>query len=139
MNTENELAFKEHLLYKNYKNHQGVSMNLHETKGGKVLFFLSVFCIRCLELIPEIIKMSDDVPNTTIFIFSNGTEKDHQEMESIFPLGVNIIGLNDEEMEEEYSVSLHPYYFLVDKNNIVYSKGNIKSIDHIKERINIER
>lgn len=96
-----------------------------------VLWFISMFCPVCLELIPHIKSMYDG--NRQFVVFLDGDSLDCMEIKTYFKWDFPLISLNSYEMEEKFEVIYHPFAIVLDSNGIVIKKGEISNSSHFKK------
>lgn len=105
-------------------------INLYEknqsiiSKQNSILFFLSTYCIHCVDLMPYINEINKKY-QLKAYLFSNGNEEDHNEMIEYFAWDFPIIQMEEAEMLEHFNVSILPYFMLINRNNHVVTKGVI--------------
>lgn len=107
-------------------------VRLDKIKSKKVLIFVSIYCIRCIQLLPnlnEILNMPDVYP----VIFSNGEQDENLEMSELFPKQISIISLSEQDMINDFEIKLHPSYIIITDNHL--DTGNIQSIEQLINKI----
>ncbi|MNW57525.1 hypothetical protein D3C74_353390 [compost metagenome] len=87
--------------------------------------FVSMHCVRCIELLPQIRDLR--LPNTGIVIFSTGDQEDHKELDDFLQKKWSIVSLSSEQMEEEFEVKTHPFCIVADATGRILNRGNVYS------------
>ncbi|MNW41597.1 hypothetical protein D3C74_187410 [compost metagenome] len=108
-----------------YSDQNGQLVQLNNMKGTKILLFVSMHCVRCIELLPQIRDLR--LPNTGVVIFSTGDQEDHRELDDFLHNKWSIVSLSPEQMEEEFEVKTHPFCIAVDEHGRILNKGNVYS------------
>lgn len=121
MSIENGSNIGELIINKECCDQNGKLFNLHSIKGKKILLFISMHCVRCMELLPEMNSIR--LPNTSIVIFSTGTQEDHEELDEFFQSKFKIVSLTPEQMEKDFLVRTHPFCIVIDDQQQVCNKG----------------
>lgn len=120
-NVENGQNIGELILDKSYTNQHITTLNLRAIQKKKVLFFISLHCVRCIDLLPEIKKVRE--PNTEIIIFYSGNEEDQQELAQFYQQKISIVSLSREQALHDFQVQDYPFCVVADANHYIYSKG----------------
>ncbi|MNW56440.1 hypothetical protein D3C74_341550 [compost metagenome] len=110
---------------KEYSDQNGQLVQLNTLKGTKILLFVSMHCVRCIELLPQLRDLR--LLNTNIVIFSTGDQEDHRELDDFLQNKWSIVSLSSEQMEEEFEVKTHPFCIVADANGRILNKGNVYS------------
>lgn len=118
---------------KKYIDHNNKTIRLDKIKSKKVLIFVSIYCIRCIQLLPNLNAILD-IPNIHPIIFSNGNQEENIEMSELFSKQVPIISLSEQEMIDDFGMKLHPSYMIIANGKI--ENGNIQSIEQLINKIN---
>ncbi|MDQ0089833.1 CheY-like chemotaxis protein [Paenibacillus anaericanus] len=123
MTMDNGLNLGELITNKEYSDQNDQLINLYKHKGKKVLIFVSMHCVRCIELLPEIRTVR--LPNTSVIIFSTGNQEDHEQLDDFFQRKMKIVSLTSVQMEQDFSVTTHPFFIVVDEHQQVCNKGTV--------------
>ncbi|MNW44066.1 hypothetical protein D3C74_212830 [compost metagenome] len=125
MTLDHDRNLGELLTTKEYSDQNGQLVQLNTLKGTKILLFVSMHCVRCIELLPQIRDLC--LPNTNIVIFSTGDQEDHKELDEFLQKKWSVVSLSPEQMEEEFEVKTHPFCIVADANGRILNKGNVYS------------
>lgn len=113
-----------------FKSVDGQTINLQNSKK-KILLFISIYCIRCLKLISEIINDYDF--KTEMIIFSNAPDDENCKINSKVTKEVFIISLTDQEMLKYFFVTKHPFCIIVNEQNLIIDNKEVKNINDIHD------
>ncbi|SEN75698.1 Thioredoxin [Paenisporosarcina quisquiliarum] len=91
-----------------------------------ILIFFSNYCVHCIDLLPEIEKISKDFPEYELIIFSTAAVEENLEIVKYFKWTFTIINLSEKEMEKYFSVVKLPFCIvmsnsLILKNAVIYN------------------
>ncbi|MNO12386.1 hypothetical protein D3C76_19960 [compost metagenome] len=125
---------KKNILHKYYLNEKKRKVKLFNKKKDTVLIFLSTYCVRCLNILPELNKL-ESIPGTSIIIFSDGDHYDNQDIKKVFSIKFHLISVSETQLEEEIDVTVHPFFALVNKEGEIYYKNELKSIEDITQQL----
>lgn len=95
--------------------------NFKSIKNMTAIFFTSVYCVRCIDLLPHINKIKKK-HHLDIVLFSTGEHDDHEEMIDYFNWDFPVISLDQNEMIELFNLKGTPFCFLVNENGILRSE-----------------
>ncbi|RCX19131.1 hypothetical protein DFP94_105147 [Fontibacillus phaseoli] len=116
---------------KEYINQSGSALNLRSIRGTKVLLFISMHCVRCMELVPELQQMH--LPHARFILFSTGSDEDHKELDEFLQRKWPIVSLSPEQMEEDFLIRSHPFGLVIDENQQVCNKGTVYTSNELLE------
>ncbi|MNP11834.1 hypothetical protein D3C76_1040420 [compost metagenome] len=125
MTIDHDLNLGELLTTKEYSDQNGQLVQLNTLKGTKILLFVSMHCVRCIELLPQIRDLR--LSNTNIVIFSTGDQENHRELDDFLQKKWSIVSLSPEQMEEEFEVKTHPFCIVADANGRILNRANVYS------------
>lgn len=131
MITENGPELGSFLPGRDYIDQRGNDLNLHSIRERKVLLFISMHCVRCMELVPELQQIH--MPQIRLILFSTGSDEDHNELDEFLQRKWPIISLSSELMEQDFLIRSHPYGLVADDNNQICDKGTIYSSNDLLE------
>lgn len=120
-NIENGQKIGELIPDKAYINQHNTTLNLRAIRKRKILFFISLHCVRCIDLLPEIKKVRE--PNTEILLFSSADQEDLQELAHFFQQKISIVSLSREQAKLDFQVYDYPFCVVADTSHCIYSKG----------------
>lgn len=100
-----------------------------EIRKETLLLFTSIYCIKCIQLLPSLKKLSDSFD---LILFSNGFSQDIEEMITNFKWDFPVISIDDEQMEKDYSIRVHPSFILINEQRMVCSTGVINEPSDLK-------
>ncbi|WP_334072204.1 MULTISPECIES: hypothetical protein [Paenibacillus] len=106
-----------------YVDQSGKTLSMHSIPGRKVLLFISMHCIRCLELVPELQQIHR--PSVRFILFSTGSDEDHKELAEFLQWKWPILSLSPEQMEKDFLIRTFPFGLVVDEHQRVCSKGTV--------------
>lgn len=135
MTLANGLNLGEFIMNKEYNDQNDQLFNIYNLKGKKALIFVSMHCVRCIELLPEI--RSVRLPNTSVIIFSTGNQEDHEQLDDFFQRKMKIVSLTSEQMERDFSVTTHPFCIVVDEHQQVCNKGTVYTGKDLLELVSV--
>lgn len=121
MNTENGPVRGDIITDNEYMDHRNRILNLRLGGDTKVLLFLSMHCVRCMELVPELRKVR--LPHARLIVFSAGSPEDHVELGEFLGQTWTVVPLAPEHMEKDFLVRSHPFCIIVDRNRQVAGEG----------------
>jgi thiol-disulfide isomerase/thioredoxin len=101
--------------------------------GTQVLFFISLHCMHCIDLTPNLSEIKQEFSNTNFVLFSTGDKEDNQEMSEYFNWDFPVVHLNQSDMEHYFNINRLPYMILVIDGNIklsgvVYNKSDFSQL-----------
>ncbi|WP_340012221.1 hypothetical protein MHI32_09525 [Paenibacillus sp. FSL H7-0690] len=128
MNMENGPNIGGKIIDKSYFDQNGNEIII---KNNTILFFISIYCVRCIQIMPFIKKISNS-KKVDFVLFSNGSHEDHKEMISRFKWKFPIIAIDDEHLERDFFIKTHPFFLIVDNFQTVYKKGTINNLEELK-------
>ncbi|MNW58557.1 hypothetical protein D3C74_364310 [compost metagenome] len=135
MTLDDGLNLGELITNKEYSDQNDQLFNLYKYKGKKTLIFVSMHCVRCIELLPEI--RTARLPHTSVIIFSTGNQEDCEQLDEFFQRKVKIVSITSEQMEEDFSVATHPFCIVVDECQQVCNKGTVYTGKDLLELVNV--
>ncbi|AIQ16584.1 hypothetical protein H70357_07775 [Paenibacillus sp. FSL H7-0357] len=100
-----------------------------EIRKETLLLFTSIYCIKCIQSLPLLKKLSDSFD---LILFSNGLSQDIEEMITNFKWGFPVISINEEHMEKHFSIRVHPSFILINEQRMVCSTGVINDFSDLK-------
>ncbi|MGM7684522.1 peroxiredoxin family protein [Cytobacillus sp. Hm23] len=113
------------------KNWDNTYINLFPLKQRTALFFVSLGCYNCIDLLP-FIKEIQLQWNIDIILFSSGSKEDHAEMADYFKWSFSIISLETDDMEKVFNVTHLPFTIIVDDAGKVINKGVVYNNEGFK-------
>ncbi len=116
---------------KDYIDQSGNALNLHSIRERKVLLFISMHCVRCMELVPELQQIH--LPQARVILFSTGSDEDHKELDEFLQRKWPIISLSSEQMEQDFLIRSHPFGLVANENHQIIDKGTVYSLNELLE------
>lgn len=133
MITENGPDLGSFLRDKKYIDQSGHILNLHSIPERKVLLFISMHCVRCMELVPEIQQIQLPHVHARLILFSAGSGEDHKELDEFLQRKWPIVSLSPEQMEQDFHIRSHPFGLVVDENQRIFGKGPVYTSTELLE------
>lgn len=119
----------------NYFDIYGKEVRL-ENNSNYILIFVSNYCVHCIDLLPEIEKISKDFPEYELIIFSTADVEENIEILEYFKWTFPIINLSENEMEKYFSVVKLPFCIVMSnsliKNAVIY---NALDFNHLMKKV----
>ncbi|MFB9324417.1 TlpA family protein disulfide reductase [Paenibacillus aurantiacus] len=117
-----------------YTDHKSDIVNIPD-EGVRILFFISLHCMHCIDLTPEISEIARAVPDAGFTVFSTGEREDNQEMAGYFDWDFSVISASQEEMENQFGITMLPAMVLlrdgvVQLTGVVYNKDDFFKLTH---------
>ncbi|OMD16935.1 hypothetical protein BSK66_09080 [Paenibacillus odorifer] len=101
-----------------------------------LIFFISVDCARCIELLPFISLISQNYNDYHLYIFSTGDEEINKEIRDYFEWKFPVITLSSKEMDDVYKVKIHPFVIISNNTGKVVNKGVVYNSNDMMMLIN---
>ncbi|RXZ78598.1 hypothetical protein EBB07_26165 [Paenibacillaceae bacterium] len=105
-------------------NWNGEAFNICELQGPVAYIFVSLYCERCVDLLPHLTEIQQKYPFNYVLL-TNGSEHDHREMADYFQWDCYIATISIEDMERHFNVSHTPCVIYADSSRQVAAKGII--------------
>ncbi|WP_410770612.1 hypothetical protein [Fontibacillus sp. BL9] len=131
MITENGPDLGSFLPDKEYIDQRGNAIHLHSIRETKVLLFISMHCVRCMELVPELQQIT--LSHARLILFSTGSDEDHKELDEFLQRKWPIVSLSPEQMEQDFLIRSHPFGLVADENQQICDKGTVYTSNELKE------
>lgn len=131
MNDKIDKMIEKNIVEYKFNNWNGEQINLSEYDKNIVLFFVSLECYHCVEMLPEISKIIEKY-SLEVILFSTGNNEDSKEMIEFFEWNFPIISLTAEEMSNYFDIGLLPSVLFLNKECYVDKKGVIYNINDFK-------
>ncbi len=93
----------------------------------QVFFFISLYCVRCIEFISVLKDVKKKLATTDFVVFSAGDNKRNEQMVSYFNWDFPVISLQPDDMLNYFNVSTMPYMIYVNKTGDVEISGLVHS------------
>lgn len=93
-----------------------------ERRQTRYVLFLSMYCSICMELLPELIRISPEIGKRFVLGIT-GTPEEIQEIRNHFGFDFPVISLRAKEMEGVYRVYATPFLYAISAEGIILSKG----------------
>lgn len=119
------------IINKEYSHRAGKRFNLLSIKGEKIVLFISMHCVRCIELLPHIQALH--LPNVNVVVFVAGDRDDHEELADFFQNKIRVTMLSTEQMEQDFQVYTHPFCIVVDEQGMITNKGNVYNGEDVRK------
>ncbi|GIO86516.1 hypothetical protein J25TS5_34480 [Paenibacillus faecis] len=106
-----------------YVDRSGRVLSMHSIQGMKVLLFISMHCVRCLELVAELQEIQQ--PSARFLLFSTGNDEDHQELDEFLQRKWPILALSPEQMGSDFLIRTFPFVLVADEHQRICHKGTV--------------
>jgi hypothetical protein len=116
-------------------NWDGSSIDMNTFKQKSALFFVSLSCHHCVDLLPHLQEIQSH-SKIDILLFSTGTKEDNAEMVEYFEWDFPVISLEVESMEEIFKIEFMPFVLIVEQTGFVVNKGVVY---HLNDFLFIEK
>lgn len=117
------LALGRFIPNKEYVDQSGRVLSMHSIQGMKVLLFISMHCVRCLELVAELQQIHQ--PSARFLLFSTGNDEDHRELDEFLQRKWPILAVSPEQMERDFLIRTFPFVLVADEHQRICHKGTV--------------
>lgn len=100
----------------------------HSTKPH-LLLFLSLNCLKCIDLLPYIEKVQEKFTGN-ITVFTNGTEKENEEIINFFNFNIPFLSIEDDHYQK-YGVFTKPFFYIVNSYGKIIHKDSAEDINQV--------
>lgn len=113
---------------KSYVTIEGKKIKLMDSRD-KILMFMSSHCVKCLKLLPELVKVNTE--QRDLYLFFSADSEDCLELKNKLFWEFEVISTTESKIEKDFNVSILPYYILVNDKNIITRLGNVEIVDDL--------
>ncbi|ETT61191.1 MULTISPECIES: hypothetical protein [Paenibacillus] len=129
---KNIAQIKPRKVYKD-QNSNVIDLNNPTFRKTSLLIFISIYCVRCIELLTNLNKLKS-ISDLPLIIFSDGDKKENREIGEAFLDQISIISITEEQMYKDFQIKTHPSYIILGENKNFIESGNIINIDALIEK-----
>ncbi|KQO10862.1 TlpA family protein disulfide reductase [Paenibacillus sp. Leaf72] len=98
---------------------KGEKSTISRGEGETILFFTSLYCIHCIDLLPHLIEIQKLVEESTIILFSDGSSEELSDMINYFDWPFQVLRYEESNMEDYFPQVMLPFTVILDTNNKV--------------------
>ena len=126
MNSEwNQESFKEFLKLQ-FPNLNGEGkFSVGELGGKKVIFFTSLHCMYCIDLLPHLNEIAKLSSGFSLILISDGNDSEIADMIDFFKWDFPIISCEESIIYKYLNGIKYPFMILLNENNDLLAKGTI--------------
>jgi len=112
---------------------EGRTVSLREFSGQRILLvFSSTACPACQQIYPSLKEFQKAHPDIALLMISRGAPEDNQTL--VRKEGLTFPVLNgQEEVIKEYQVPAFPFFYLIDEQGSIASRGIAFSLKHLED------
>lgn len=116
---------------------EGRSVSLRDFSGRQVLLaFTSTMCPACEQVYPSLKDFQEIHPDIAVLMISRGSQEDNRALAHKEGLTFPVLNAS-EEVIRAYKVSAFPFFYLVDKQGIIASRGIVLSLEQLENLVKV--
>jgi thiol-disulfide isomerase/thioredoxin len=100
-------------------------MVLERIEGKKVVFFTSLYCLYCIDLLPHLNDIMKLSPDFSLILFSDGSVSEIADMINYFNWKFPVISFEEQVINRYLAGIKYPFMIVLNENNDLLTKGTI--------------
>lgn len=103
----------------------GSVLNINEINSGVILLFTSLYCIHCIDLLPELNEINNVMENSSLILFTDGKAHEIREMVEFFKWNFLVVNYDQDNLKTFFPDIKLPLMIALDENKILLTHGTI--------------
>ncbi|WP_405081975.1 hypothetical protein ACI48J_04985 [Paenibacillus chitinolyticus] len=124
------------LLHENLTAYNKENIKICDFKEPVILFFTSLSCVHCIDLLPNLNEISDLDTQAKIILFSDGEIEEIADMRQYFNWEFTVIPYDDAEKQNLFTDLKFPFMAKFDEHKNLITQGTIYNTDDYKAAMN---
>ena len=113
----------------------GQMVSLDDFAGQRVLLaFSSTDCRACTEMYPHLTAFSENRPDVQVVMISRGSAEENQQLVQAQGFTFPVLAWDDS-VARGYQVPGTPFFYVIDREGVITSKGFANTLEQLKELV----